>query len=325
MDAPAPAPLVSVLIPVHDGEPFLDEAIQSVRDQTHENWRLVIIDNASTDATPRIAAAHAAQDERITVVHHDDLVPVYGNFNRAAGHVAPGSRYFKFLCADDVLYPDCLRAMVGVGERHPSVGLVSAHRHDGDTVNIAGVPVGVEALDGAEVAARLLMGGTYGFLFGSPSSILLRVGVVPRTPLFDEGLLHADTDLGYAFLAASDFGFVHQILTYTRRHAGAITSYASRMSTYRPEYIRILRRWGPRFLEQDAFERRLAVLTAVYARDVLGRPRRLADPAFRDYHRSALPGALGGQGAVVARGVGRQVAHVLERYRGRAGRDGAPR
>ena len=322
MSAPPSDPLVSVLVPVYNGERFLDEAIASVRSQSYENWRLVVIDNASTDATPRIAAAHAAADERITVATYTDLVPVYGNFNRAAGHIVPGSRYFKFLCADDVLYPECLTAMVGVAERHPAVGLVSAHRHDGDHVNIGGVPIGVEAIDGAEVAARLLMGGTYGFLFGSPSSILLRVGVVPRTPLFDEGLLHADTDLGYAFLAASDFGFVHQILTYTRRHAGAITSYASRMSTYRPEYIRILRRWGPRFLERDEFERRLAVLTAVYARDLLGRPRRFSDPAFREYHRSAVPGALGGQGAVVARGVGRQLSHALERYRSRSGPEG---
>ncbi|HMN97912.1 MAG TPA: glycosyltransferase family 2 protein [Miltoncostaeaceae bacterium] len=309
----AAEPLVSVLIPVYNGERFLEEAIASVRAQTYGNWRLVITDNASSDATPDIARAHAREDDRIVLRTHVEFLPVYGNFNRAYGSAEPGSSYVKFLCADDVLYPECLRLMVGVGERHPTVGLVSAHRHNGDQLDIGGVPIGEERIDGALAARRLLMGGTYGFLFGSPTSILLRAGLPHRSGPFDEGLLHADTDLGYAVLAESDLGFVHQVLTYTRRHSAAITSYASRMSTYRPEYIRILRRWGPLFLSPADYERRLAVLTVLYGRDLLGRPRRLADQDFRAYHREAARVALEGEAMRVGRGLARQAGRSTRR------------
>src|SRR5438128_2130270 len=101
-------PLVAVFTPVYNGERFLAECIESVLHQTYQNWRYLIADNASTDATNEIAQHYAAQDARIHVHRFDDYLPTIPNWNRAIPLLASESVYTKFIFADDWLYPDCL-------------------------------------------------------------------------------------------------------------------------------------------------------------------------------------------------------------------------
>jgi glycosyltransferase involved in cell wall biosynthesis len=66
-------PLLSVLLPVKNGEAFLAAALDSIRCQTLRDWELVCVDDGSTDATPRILADFACQDPRIRVI-----IPCHG-------------------------------------------------------------------------------------------------------------------------------------------------------------------------------------------------------------------------------------------------------
>lgn len=304
-------PLVSVITPVYNGGSFIGEAVASVRAQTYANWRHVVVDNVSTDDTVDVVRRHAAEDDRISVVSADEFLPVIANWNRAAAHAHEGAAYLKFVHADDRLFPECLTRMVDVAERHPSVGMVGAYRVDDRFVNCDGVPLDREMIPGRELGRDVLTGGTYPFLFGAPTTTMIRAGVPRRTPLYDEGYLHADTEIAYAILAEADFGYVHQVLTFTRRHANAVTPHARRIGTYLPEYLAMFRRYGPVFLEPEEYERRLSVYLYTYGRYLAARPLRLRDTAYRDYHRERLallarevgPGELG-------RGVGRQVARL---------------
>ena len=65
MPVGVPQPLVSVLTPVFNGEPYLVQAIESVLAQTYTNWEYVLVDNASTDRTAEIIQRYVDKDPRI--------------------------------------------------------------------------------------------------------------------------------------------------------------------------------------------------------------------------------------------------------------------
>ena len=62
-------PEISVIMSVYNGETYLEEAIESVRNQTFENWELIVINDCSVDSTGEILADFASKDERIKVIH----------------------------------------------------------------------------------------------------------------------------------------------------------------------------------------------------------------------------------------------------------------
>ena len=68
--AAASVPRFSVVMPVHDAEAFLDVAIVAIEHQTFEDWELVVVDDASRDASAVIVQRHAAADPRIRVISH---------------------------------------------------------------------------------------------------------------------------------------------------------------------------------------------------------------------------------------------------------------
>lgn len=281
-------PLVSVVIPVYNTEKYLAEAIESVIGQTYEHWELALLDNCSTDGTLEIALEHAERDPRIRVIEGGAFVPVVQNWNRALGYMSPQSVYCKIVCADDWLYPDCLMRMVALAERHPSVSLVGAYRLDELSVNLDGLPHEREVYDGRELARRCLLGGIP-YLWGSPTSTLLRTDVVrSREPFYTDDNLHADNDACYYALSMGDFGFVHQVLTFTRRHNEAVTPYAKRLNTYLPGQLLILATYGPMILDTAEYERRLATMTARYVRYLVAHPLRMRDAAFVDFHRPMI-------------------------------------
>jgi glycosyltransferase involved in cell wall biosynthesis len=115
------APLVSIGLPVYNGERFLAESLDSLLAQTHRNLEIIVCDNASTDGTEEIVREHAARDRRVRYVRSERNRGVAANFNRAF-HVARGP-FFKWATCDDWCAPDlverCLRAL----EEHPEAVL----------------------------------------------------------------------------------------------------------------------------------------------------------------------------------------------------------
>ena len=63
--AASPSPIVSIGLPVYNGETFLKDTLESILQQTFSNFELIISDNASTDATEKICKSFASKDERI--------------------------------------------------------------------------------------------------------------------------------------------------------------------------------------------------------------------------------------------------------------------
>jgi glycosyltransferase involved in cell wall biosynthesis len=108
-------------MPVFNGEPFIEEAIDSLLTQTFEDFELVICDNASTDGTESICRSYAAKDERVRYFRNHANHGLVFNFNNAF-RLSSGP-YFKWAASDDVCGHEYLRRAVEILDQDPSVVL----------------------------------------------------------------------------------------------------------------------------------------------------------------------------------------------------------
>jgi glycosyltransferase involved in cell wall biosynthesis len=140
MEPVTQSPLVSVVTPVYNGESYLCECIESVLAQTHPHWDYTIVNNCSTDRTLEIAHEYAARDPRVRIWKSKTFVRVEQNYNNAFRQISPESKYCKVVAADDWLSPGYLEKMVGLAERHPTVGIVGAYGLMESNVNWQALP-----------------------------------------------------------------------------------------------------------------------------------------------------------------------------------------
>ena len=105
-------PLVSVLLAVRNDARYLPEALDSVLQQTVDDLELIVVDDASTDETPRILSA--TDDRRTVVLRNEEQLGLAASLNR--GLDAAQGRYVARLDADDVTLPNRLeRQLAGIG------------------------------------------------------------------------------------------------------------------------------------------------------------------------------------------------------------------
>lgn len=110
-------PLVSIGLPVYNGQNYLSQAIESVLKQSYRNLELIISDNGSTDETLKICKSFAKKDRRIRLNRFDENQGASRNYNRTF-ELATG-KYFKWLAHDDMLDPQNIEKSVEVLESNP--------------------------------------------------------------------------------------------------------------------------------------------------------------------------------------------------------------
>jgi len=96
-------PQVSIGMPVYNGEPFIQEALDSLLAQTFADFELIISDNASTDGTEAICREYAARDKRIRCVRQPENLGAAANFQFVLDEAV--GEYFMWAAADDVWLP----------------------------------------------------------------------------------------------------------------------------------------------------------------------------------------------------------------------------
>jgi len=108
-------------MPVRNGEPYLDRAIESILGQTFDDLVLVISDNGSTDRTQEICKGFANRDNRVRYHRSDENRGAAWNYNRV--FELSDSRYFKWAAHDDYMAPEFLERCVEVLDGNPGLAL----------------------------------------------------------------------------------------------------------------------------------------------------------------------------------------------------------
>jgi len=110
------SPAVSVIIPCHNAAEFLGDALQSVRDQTLDDFECIVVDDTSTDGSAAIIESFAEADRRFRLVI---LSEGHGaSAARNAGIAEAKGRWLAPLDADDLFHPNRLELLMRIGEKH---------------------------------------------------------------------------------------------------------------------------------------------------------------------------------------------------------------
>lgn len=116
-------PKVCVIMPCYNGEKFIGEAIESVLNQTYNNWELIIVDDGSTDNSKEVIKRYF-NDNRIKYIAHKENrgIPAARN----TGIKASKGEYIAFLDQDDIWLPEKLKEQIEIFnvDRDKQIGLV---------------------------------------------------------------------------------------------------------------------------------------------------------------------------------------------------------
>jgi glycosyltransferase involved in cell wall biosynthesis len=261
-----PGPFVSVLTPVYNGAAFIAECIESVLAQTYTNFEYILVNNCSKDNTLEICREYARKDSRIRVHDNTDFLDVMVNHNHALTFMSEKSTYFKFVSGDDWIFPECVAKMVGLAVANPNVGIVGSYSIEGKRILFEGLDYEQKVVNGREICRDTLL-GKHPYVFGAPTTLLYRADLARRTKTFfpyAEGAPHADVSAVYQALEHSDFGFVHQVLSYTRVHVQSETSSSFKFGKTNRALLADMARFGPRYLSPEEHQKHLDVAIDKY-------------------------------------------------------------
>ena len=205
-------------MPVRNGEEYLSEALDSLLGQTFTDFELILSDNGSEDATPKICKAYAARDSRVHYHRFEQDVGAARNynhtFNRARG------RYFKWAAHDDVCLPEFLSRCLSVFNTAPaSVVLVYART---ELIGARGEPLGYDpvclALEDPRAHRRLAHYLEH-VRFANAVMGLVRSDVLRKTRVHDT-FISADLVLMGELQMLGAFREVPEVLFRRRLHEG---------------------------------------------------------------------------------------------------------
>ena len=112
-------PALSVLMPAHNAAGYVAVALDSMLAQTHRDFELIVVDDASSDETWQILSGYAGRDARVRLMRNDRNMKIAHTLNRGIG--AARGRYIVRMDADDWSFPDRLAKQLAFMDANPSV------------------------------------------------------------------------------------------------------------------------------------------------------------------------------------------------------------
>jgi glycosyltransferase involved in cell wall biosynthesis len=231
-EAAATDAVVSVILPVYNGERFVQHAIESVLAQTHRRLQLVIVNDGSTDGSRAVIARYLS-DPRI--IYREQANQGVARA-RNAGIAAATGAYVALIDQDDLWLPEKLEHQVRYLEDHPEVGLLHARVRcidaGGEVRSCDGV-IWVYPFQG-RCAPQLARGNGI-----APLTVMLRRSCIDDVGTFDQLLAPADDwELWIRIARQYELGFSDEVTALYRWHGENVSG--NRVTMHRA-VLRVLR------------------------------------------------------------------------------------
>ncbi len=202
--------LVSIVLPVFNGEKFLEQSIKSCLAQTHKKIELIIINDCSTDSSLEIARSYALKDNRVKVYSNKRNLNLPASLN--VGHAKTNAQYVTWTSDDNFYEPNAIEFMLesilnnGVDVVHSNFNIIEKD----ETPRFKDVWTN---------SLSLLLGNNIGTCFLYKKNVFIRNGG------YDEDL-HTieDYDFWLQSIAHSTFKHIPLVLYNYRKHENSLTS-----------------------------------------------------------------------------------------------------
>lgn len=203
-------PKVAVIMPCYNSGKYLAQTIESVLNQSYQDYQFIAGNDGSSDNTAEILGDYA---DRITVVNHPD----FGNHGQAATYNLclkhANAEYIAFIDNDDLWHPDKLQKQVEVLDSNPDVGLVYTN---GNVIDGNNKPLysffGSSHQETNEVGAVLL-----DCYIRTPSTVMVRSSVLQAAGAFEEGII-PDHDMWIRIKELANFYYINENIFSYRIH-----------------------------------------------------------------------------------------------------------
>lgn len=117
-------PKVSVVLPTYNGQKYIKEAVESIINQTFEDWELIIVNDCSTDETGKVIEEYGKKDSRIRIINNNVNKKLPASLN--VGFSQAIGEYFTWTSDDNMYLPNALRVMTEYLDRNPQQVMVRA-------------------------------------------------------------------------------------------------------------------------------------------------------------------------------------------------------
>jgi len=243
-------PLVSVIIPVYNGERYIEETIRSVMAQTGPSWEIIAVNDGSKDKSLGILIGLAAEEPRLHVISMKN-----GGVSSArnAGVAGARGRYIAFLDQDDLWVPEKLSRQLARFRENPELGIVFTNE---SVIDASGAIVKSKVLSLSEKNRGWIFEELVFECFMPVSSVMMMREIFDRVGGFDPHLaLAEDYDFFLKAVRIVPVDYVDEPLLLYREHGQSGTY--TKVDQIISESFQILHGWrekDPAFFRQHLFQ-----------------------------------------------------------------------
>ena len=218
-------PLITIMLPVYNGKPYLRAAVESVLNQCETNFEFLILDDNSTDGSREYL--ESLQDSRLTLYKNDINKGLFYNLNFLIRQ--SNSVLLKLWAQDDIMYDNCLSTFINFHKQHPGIGFSYSGRtriDENENINPIKTFDNTPSVISPELHARIAF--YTGSIAGNISNVCINKKALKEIGFFKENMkISADFDMWVRLAEKYETGFIKEPLIYLRDHDKQLSRVAS--------------------------------------------------------------------------------------------------